>query len=90
MITFGIIILLAIISFLFFWNRSLWLWYALVFLSPFTGLILNFGNFGFTKEIPYINHVNAPYADFVAIFLLMIIFARTLVGFFKGKQTFAP
>lgn len=81
----GIFILLFIIAFLFFWQRALLLWYALVFLGPFTGLILDLNQFGWAKDIPYINHINAPYADFLALFLLALIAARTVVRALSGK-----
>src|SRR3989339_888152 len=83
----GIFILLFIIAYLFFWDRTIILWYVLVFLSPFTGLVLNLSEFGFTKDLPYIGHINAPYADFAALFLFALVVARMVFRLVKG--TFA-
>lgn len=85
----GVATLLFITAFLFFWNRAIILWYVLVFVSPFTGLILNFRDFGFTKDVPYIGHINAPYADFIALFLLALVLVRLVFRFFKGTCAFS-
>lgn len=85
----GVAILFLIIAFLFFWNRTIILWYVLVFLSPFTGLVLNFSQFGFTKDLPYIGHINAPYADFIALFLLALVGMCLIFRLFKGTFAFS-
>ncbi|MBI5913714.1 O-antigen ligase family protein [Candidatus Azambacteria bacterium] len=83
----GVFILLFIIAFLFFWERALWLWYAFVFLGPFTGLILNFNQLSWAKDLPYIGNINAPYVDFLALFLLILVGARIATRVLKGSFT---
>ncbi|NCS72424.1 MAG: O-antigen ligase family protein [Candidatus Magasanikbacteria bacterium] len=60
-----------------------YLFYALISVSFFHGWEIDFGDYNFTRGIPYINTVNAPLSDFLAIFLLFSLFFSWIFGFKK-------
>ncbi len=53
--------------------------YVLAFFAPFTGLIVNFGSYEWSRRIPYLSSVDAPFVDFFALVLLAALVLRILV-----------
>lgn len=45
--------------------------YILIFLAPFLGLVLDFSYFNWARSIPYLGSFDAPLADFLAIVVLV-------------------
>lgn len=60
-----------------------YLFYALIAVSFFHGWEVDFGAYNFTRSLPFLNTVNAPVADFLAIFLLITLVVSWLMGINK-------
>ncbi|HBV58295.1 MAG TPA: hypothetical protein DEB73_03490 [Candidatus Magasanikbacteria bacterium] len=57
-----------------------WLFYLLIFLAPFLGLVVDWHSFQWARQIPYLGSFDAPAADFLA----MIVLAGGLFTSFKS------
>lgn len=51
----------------------------LVFFAPFTGLVVDFSQYDWSRGIPFLSSVDAPFGDFFALVLLGAVALRILV-----------
>ncbi|MBF8280822.1 MAG: rane protein [Candidatus Magasanikbacteria bacterium] len=84
--TLPIVLVGLFISLMIFSWRLDWGAYVLVALSPFTGLILDFSQYEFSRTIPFIRAIDAPWVDFFAMFLLAAVFVRLIVDWARGVR----
>lgn len=54
--------------------------YFLVALAPFTGLVLDFSRYGWSRDIPYLRAIDLPWVDAWAVFLLGAAMARSILS----------
>jgi len=55
------------------------LFYLLIFLAPFIGLVMDWHSFDWTRQIPYLGSFDAPVADFLAMIVLAGVFLKLLL-----------
>ncbi len=58
----------------------------LAFFVPFSGLIINFANYDWSRGIRYLSSVDAPFVDLFAIVLLISLVLRKIVLFPKKES----
>jgi len=73
----GVFLTLAALAF-FAWRLDIGL-LILIFFAPFSGLVINFANFDWSRGIPYLSAIDAPFADFFALIILSALILRWLV-----------
>lgn len=54
--------------------------YILIALAPFTGLVLDFSQYAWSQDIPYLRSIDAPWVDAWAVFLLGAVIVRWVVA----------
>lgn len=52
----------------------------LAFLSPFTGLVVDFGAYEWSRNVPYLGGIDAPVLDFFAMALFVALLIRIIVS----------
>lgn len=76
-----------------FWQKPEWGIYALFFLAPMSGLIIDFSREPTLARLPYLGAINAPAVDFAAILLVAcaagLFFARSQKINFRALKNHA-